>query len=186
MGIEEKIKTVKDLYNKRYEITEGGDAERKQLKNGLKLYLKAYDIVKDNLKEIAKKNIMEADNLLFNIAGVYQALADLKYPQIYDKENIVPENTKEREYLWVAIKWLDELIKFYPKDWEAYYTLGTHLCRVERYKEAIPYLEKAVKLNPTHDTEKNLDYAKRRAKPEKHYNETNTWGLDHIVTGPIC
>jgi len=182
MELEKRIEQAKKHMKKGMDLTMNDvtgtnkNLTREVINQGLKRYDEAYNLIKEELEEIAEKKLMRTDILLFNIAGLYTAIADLKYPQIYDKANIVPAGTKEREYMEKANEWLDKLIKLYPKDWIAQYCIGTNFCRMENYTTAIKHLTKAREINPEDSNIiKNIAYAKRKIEYQNEPPNNNTF-----------
>ncbi len=69
------------------------------------------------------------------------------------------EHTGELEK---SIEVHQHLLRGRPDDHEALYTAGTNLCKLQRFDEALPLLEKAVRLQPDKaNYQQNLDYARR-------------------------
>lgn len=99
-------------------------------------------------------------NLLFNLGCAYEHAGDL------EKSIGI--------HCW--------LTRINPGDHQALYTAGTNLCKLRRFTEAIPLLEKAVELNPRNaDYWQNLNYARREGRPTVIQSGRN-WG----AIAPIC
>lgn len=116
-------------------------------------------------------------SVIVNIARFYERLANIDFPAVEDEENFVPENTQARHCMEIGIKLSKKLLsQCEPPDPEidvAYLVIGTLLCRIGRYKDAVSYLENARRLisfdkEEDHDIYnrilKNLDFIKRKSR----------------------
>lgn len=168
--------------------------KRVQLENVIQDCKKIYILIEPDMDELAKINnyrdknnikgeklVIKVDFLLDTFFQAYESLANLKYPATHDEPNIVPKGTKEREYINKAINNLEELTEYFPEDIDSLFNLGTLYCRVEHYGKAIEPLEKAYRLDPAEDIQKNLNYAKKEFQKEVQDNKLmNKFRSGHI------
>jgi len=75
-----------------------------------------------------------------------------------------------------------------PNDHEALYTAGTNLCKLRRFGEALPFLEKAVELEPGNaNYRQNLGYARREGRETVTRTRTaHPMKHPRLGWGPIC
>lgn len=82
------------------------------------------------------------------------SVAKTKTPEGKKTSKKLEKEKKRLEVLFKTRKWekMDslarEIIKYYPDDFYAYKMLGTILCYKKNYQESLPYLTRAIELNP--------------------------------------
>ena len=116
------------------------ESTNKLLDEGIKLFQEGnYDASIQKYNEALK--VEPNNSIAYNLLGMAYRL---KFNQ-----------TGTQEYKTKEIEYFKEAIDLDPKYWIAYKNLAASLYYLDRKKEAVPYLEKALELQPN-DPEKSL------------------------------